>query len=50
MITITVTGPNADDFENDLHSVLADVIEGLDDLPPVLITTVNDETFHSEWA
>lgn len=53
MITVKVSGPNAAEFENDIHDALTDSLNALAskfDLPPILITTENGDSIRMGWV
>ncbi len=49
MITVQVTGPESALFERSVHDILEDVLSGLDNLPPTLVTTENDDSIRTGW-
>lgn len=53
MITIKVSGPDSAEFENDIHSALVESLTQFSqvmNLPPVLITTENEDSVRTGWV
>lgn len=53
MITIKVSGPDSVEFENDIHGALVESLGMLSqvmNLPPVLITTENEDSIQTGWV